>query len=297
MIRPMSHNEVKALHYELLMKDILASAEKLPPFPDVAWKVLSLIRKTAPVNEIEDVIRYDPIITARVISLSQSPLYGRRHKIASLSDAIFILGNQKLIQVIMASCAARYFFGGKAGINSTERQLWEHSVATAVLGEMLAQGFKMKRVLTVYTASLLHDIGKTILNQYSRVFMQSQFQDGKLEGANFVSAERSTLGIDHQELGEKIARRWRFPEEITSAIGCHHCPDKAKTDKDIAYVVYAANRIVNAMDEEQAQMNPFVPEEDSAFIHLGLSQSIVANLQRRLTESLEGIQQFLTSDN
>lgn len=295
MIRPMSHNEVKALHYELLLKDILASAEKLPPFPDVAWKVLSLIRKTAPVNEIENVIRYDPVITARVISLSQSPLYGRRHKIGSLSDAIFILGNQKLIQVIMASCAARYFYGGKAGVNPAERQLWEHSVATAVMGEMLAQGFKMKRVLTVYTASLLHDIGKTILNQYSRIFMQ--FQDGMLQGAAFVSAERSTLGIDHQELGEKIARRWRFPDEITSAIGCHHCPEQAKSDKDVALVVYAANRIVNAMDEELSRLNPLVPEGDPTFVHLGLSQSIVASLQARLTESLEGIQQFLSSDD
>lgn len=295
MIRPMSHNEVKALHYELLLKDILASAEKLPPFPDVAWKVLSLIRKTAPVNEIENVIRYDPVITARVISLSQSPLYGRRHKIGSLSDAIFILGNQKLIQVIMASCAARYFYGGKAGVNPAERQLWEHSVATAVMGEMLAQGFKMKRVLTVYTASLLHDIGKTILNQYSRIFMQ--YQDGMLQGAAFVSAERSTLGIDHQELGEKIARRWRFPDEITSAIGCHHSPEQAKSDKDIALVVYAANRIVNAMDEELSRLNPLVPEDDPTFVHLGLSQSIVTNLQARLTESLEGIQQFLSSDD
>lgn len=295
MIRPMSHNEVKALHYELLLKDILASAEKLPPFPDVAWKVLSLIRKTAPVNEIENVIRYDPVITARVISLSQSPLYGRRHKISSLSDAIFVLGNQRLIQVIMASCAARYFYGGKAGAHVSERKLWEHSVATAVLGEMLAQGLKMKRVLTVYTASLLHDIGKTILNQYSRIFMQ--FQDGMLQGSAFVSAERSTLGIDHQELGEKIARRWRFPDEITTAIGCHHCPDQAKSDKDVTYVVYAANRIVNAMDEELARHSPLVPEEDPAFVHLGLSQSIVTHLQTRLTESLEGIQQFLSSDD
>lgn len=295
MIRPMSHNEVKALHYELLLKDILASAEKLPPFPDVAWKVLSLIRKTAPVNEIENAIRYDPVITARVISLSQSPLYGRRHKIASLNDAIFILGNQRLIQVIMASCAARYFSDGRGGLNATERQLWEHSVATAVMGEMLAQGFKMKRVLTVYTASLLHDIGKTILNQYSRIFMQSY--GGTMESINFISAERNALGIDHQELGEKIARRWRFPEEITTAIGCHHCPDQAKTDKDIAFVVYAADRIVNGMDEERSQLNPLIPEEDQAFVNLGLSRSIVTNLQTRLTESLEGIQQFLTSDD
>lgn len=297
MIRPMSHHEVKALHYELLLKDILASAEKLPPFPDVAWKVLSLIRKTAPVNEIEAVIRFDPAITARVISLSQSPLYGRRHKITSLSDAIFILGNQKLIQVIMASCAARYFSGGKAGANSVERRLWEHSVGTAVLGEMLAQGLKMKRMLTVYTSSLLHDIGKTVLSQYSRIFMKSQHYDAGVESVDFLSEERKTLGIDHQELGEKIARRWRFPEEITSAIGYHHCPEKAKTDKDIAYVVYAADRIVNAMDEERAQINPLIPEQDPAFVQLGISQTIVANLQARLTQSLEGIQQFLTSDN
>lgn len=56
-----------------VLEKVLASAEKLPPFPDVVGKVLPLIQRMAPVNEIETVIKYDQAITAKVLAMSQSP--------------------------------------------------------------------------------------------------------------------------------------------------------------------------------------------------------------------------------
>jgi len=97
MIRELSNNEVKALHYELVMKDIIAAAEKLPPFPDIAWKVTSLIKREAPMTDIEDVIKYDQVIAARILRLAQTAYYGRRSEIRSLKDAILLLGNKRLL--------------------------------------------------------------------------------------------------------------------------------------------------------------------------------------------------------
>jgi len=103
MIRELNEHEIRALHYELLLKDILAMAERLPPFSDVVWKVMPLIRKMAPIKEIEAVIKYDQAIAARVLALSQSSFYGRRSKVSSLQDAIRVLGEHKLVQVIMTA--------------------------------------------------------------------------------------------------------------------------------------------------------------------------------------------------
>lgn len=300
MVRELSAHEVKALHYELLLKDIISTAEKLPPFPDIVWKVMPLIRKMAPVEEIESVIKYDQAITARVLTLSQSAYYGRRHTVSSLQDAILILGGQKLIQVIMIACASRYFQGNVSGYNLNERQLWEHSVASALMGERVARRLRQKRVLTIYTASLLHDIGKTVMDLYARIYLHSSLSEIRKDGPQSIDAERKTLGICHQELGEIIARRWQFPSEVAVAIGHHHSPLKAKTDQDIVKVVYVADQLVNAFNQDEEEGggagDAIDIEQDPVFRELGITLVVAGDLYEQIKEDLDGIKQFLKNE-
>ncbi len=291
MIREMSGYEVKALHYELLLKDILTAAEKLPPFPDVVWKVMSLIRKMAPVKQIEEVIQYDPIIAARILRLSQSAHYSRRHKVASLKDAILVLGNQKLVQVVMAACTCQYFQTKVSGYDVDERELWRHSVATAFMGEILSRQMKSKRGLTIYTACLLHDIGKIVLDLYARMYLQIDLAPIRHSGVQFIEAERRALGIDHQELGKIIARRWQFPREVATGIQFHHTPDRAESDREIARLVYAANQLVMAMQDGGA--DPSELHKDPVFQRMGLTEDLVRKFQDSLFRSMEGVELYL----
>lgn len=293
MIRELSDHEVDALHYELLLKDIVTTAEKLPPFPDVVWKVMPLIRNMAPVEEIEGVIKFDQAITAKVLAISQSAYYGRRSKVGSIQDAILVLGGQKLIQVIMIACAGRYFQGSVSGYNLNERELWEHSVTTAIISEKLARRLRLKKSLTIYTASLLHDIGKTVLDLYAKIYLHSTLSEIAHDEVRFVDIERKTLGIGHQELGELIARRWQFPPEVVVAIGHHHYPDKAPSDRDVVTVVYAANEMANAMAQEDEASEPIRLDEDPFFIRLGIDREMIDKCQSELADDLEDIRQFL----
>jgi putative nucleotidyltransferase with HDIG domain len=294
MIRELNEHEIRALHYELLLKDILAMAERLPPFSDVVWKVMPLIRKMAPIKEIEAVIKYDQAIAARVLALSQSSFYGRRSKVSSLQDAIRVLGEHKLVQVIMTACAARYFQGKKPKQDPDERQLWEHSVAAALMGEMVARHLRHPKVLTVYTAALLHDIGKTVLSLYAKIYLGTSLSKMRLEGMELIESERRALGIDHQELGEIIARRWHFPTDVIVAIGHHHCPQKARSDQFTAAIVYAANKMVTSMHLGDESDEPLEPSEDLVFKRLGLTPGIVENLKETLSEGIAEVIHFLT---
>ncbi len=67
MVRELSGHEIDALHYEQLVKEIISAAERLPPFPDIAWKIVSLVRSMAPVKEIEALIAYDQAIAAKIL--------------------------------------------------------------------------------------------------------------------------------------------------------------------------------------------------------------------------------------
>lgn len=292
MIRELSNNEVNALHYELLMRDIISAAEKLPPFPDVAWKITSLIRKMAPPKELESVIRLDQALSARIIRLSQGVCFGRRYDVRSLQDAMLLLGNKRLLQVIISTCASRYF--ERVGCGQDERDMWEHSVATALMSEIVCRSLGHKKIITVYTAALLHDIGKTILSIYAKIYLHQNLHRIRGNG-NCVKSEQRAMGIDHQELGGMIARNWKFPAELTAAIQHHHDPDNAGQYKDIASIVYVANELAElAVDTPESAHSPTIdPERDPVFRRMGISLKMAEEFLVLLTKNLHGVKRML----
>jgi putative nucleotidyltransferase with HDIG domain len=230
----------------------------------------------APVGEIEAVIQFDQAIAAKVLALSRSAYYARRYAIGSLREAIVALGDQQLTRVVMTACAARYFESEISGYELREGQLWEHAVATAMLAETAARRLGEKKVLTVYTAGLLHDIGKAVLSFYVKTYLDAILVRMSRKNLSLLDAERDTLGVDHQQLGQMLAERWRFPPEVTAGIGYHHCPDKAKAHQDVAAAVYVANRTAIAMGHGCGMESLVESYEDGIFKLLGINTSMVA---------------------
>jgi len=276
-----------------ILEKVLASAEKLPPFPDVVGKVLPLIQRMAPVNEIETVIKLDQAITARVLAMSQSPYYAVRQPVRSLRDAIISLGQRQLIQIITLACSSRYFRGDGSGYDLREGELWQHAVAVALMAELVAQRTGLGDPFAVYTAALLHDIGKTLLSLYVKNYYDAILPLVQNEKLPFVEAERRVFGIDHQSLGATIARHWRFPPGVITAIGYHHYPNEATDSREIAATVYVANRMVSAMGIGCGLDGFLQPNQDQVFVELGITTRMVERFMATLLVALEDTRAFL----
>lgn len=278
-----------------ILDEILASADTLPPFPDVVWKVMPLLKAMAPINQIEAVIKYDPVITARVLAFSRSPHFNRNRRIDSLQDAILLLGQQQLIQVILTACSAKYLAGKTAsGYELMEGELWEHSVATAILAEILAQQIGFRDVLTVYTAALLHDIGKIVLNRFVGEYFESIFQVVQTGRGRFIDAERQVLGIDHQQLGTEIAKRWRLPNDVVTAIGNHHSPRQVAGKGALVSMIYVSNRMVSAIGIGCGVDGLSQPNQDEVFVDLGITARMTEELLAKMMETLNVTKSFLS---
>lgn len=278
------------------LKEVLEAARKLPPFPDVVWKVMPLIQRMAPVSEIESVIKYDPIITARVLAYSQSPHFSRRHAVRSLRDAIVSLGEHQLVQVIVTACSERYYAGQtSAGYDLREGELWEHAVGTALMTEIVGRRLGQENLFTAYTAALLHDIGKIVLSGYVESTFESILSLVKQKGMRFLDAERQVLGIDHQQLGVLIAERWNLPQEVSTAIGFHHSPQQAQDNRDLVALVYVSNRMVSALGIGCGVDGFLQPNQDEVFARLGIRPGMVDEFLADLVEAMKETRQFLRS--
>ncbi len=274
------------------LPEILAAAEKLPPFPDIIWRVTPLIRRMAPVAQIEEVIKYDQAITARILAVSQSSQYSRRGG-GSLREAITTLGDDQLLEVIITACASRYFTGNASGYDLREGELWEHAVSVGLLAEIVARRLGWKNTLTAYTAGLLHDIGKTVLNYHVKTYFKDILELVRESKKTFLEAEREVLGIDHEQLGGIIAKSWRFPNDITTAIEFHHRPSEAKEHQPIASLIYVVNRMVSALGIGCGVDGFLQPNQDQAFLQLNITSRMVEEFLIELVEAQERTKQFL----
>ncbi|MHC1743732.1 MAG: HDOD domain-containing protein [Syntrophobacteraceae bacterium] len=274
------------------LPEILAAAEKLPPFPDIIWRVTPLIRRMAPVAQIEEVIKYDQAITARILALSQSSQYSRRGG-GTLREAITTLGDDQLLEVIITACASRYFTGNASGYDLREGEIWEHAVSVGLLAEIVARRLGWKNTLTAYTAGLLHDIGKTVLNYHVKTYFKDILTFVRDSQKSFLEAERAVLGIDHEQLGGIIARSWRFPNDITTAIEYHHRPNEAKEHQPIVSLIYVVNRMVSALGIGCGVDGFLQPNQDQAFLQLNITSRMVEEFLIELVEAQERTKQFL----
>lgn len=223
---------------------ILKSINTIPAFPATGNKVAQLlIKPDYSVNEVANVIKFDPSITANILKMANSAYFGPRHKISNINDAVVYLGQQNLLRAIQTAGVSKYYKKGASGYFNNVTDLWEHSVAVALMSQIVSKKITGEEDTTLYTAALLHDVGKIIMGEFVRDSLAKISGLVSTQNISFLDAEEIVLGINHADLGGKIAAYWKFPVEIRDAISFHHRPDLLeKEEKTMPWIVYIADQ-------------------------------------------------------
>ncbi len=225
------------------IKRILKSIDTIPAFPATGNKVAQLLSKPDySVSQVANVVKYDPSITANILKMANSSYFGSQHKISNINDAVMYLGQKNLLRAIQTAGISKYYKKGSSGYYDKATDLWEHSVAVALMSQILSKKITGEENTTLYTAALLHDVGKIIMGEFVRNEMKEIVMLVSEHHMSFLEAEETVLGINHADLGGKIAEHWNFPIEIRDAISFHHRPDLLeKEDKTMPWIVYMAD--------------------------------------------------------
>lgn len=225
------------------IKRILKSIDTIPAFPATGNKVAQLLSKPDySVQQVANVVKYDPSITANILKMANSSYFGSQSKISTINDAVMYLGQKNLLRAIQTAGISKYYKKGSSGYYDKATDLWEHSVAVALMSQILSKKITGEENTTLYTAALLHDVGKIIMGEFVRDEMKKIVTLVSGHNMSFLEAEETVLGINHADLGGKIAEHWNFPIEIRDAISFHHRPDLLeKEDKTMPWIVYMAD--------------------------------------------------------
>jgi putative nucleotidyltransferase with HDIG domain len=226
--------------------EIKKAMDQLKPIPQVALKVMRMMDESEDdIEAVANVIRKDQVITARVLKLANSSLFGSKCNIDSLDHALVYLGRDLLFKVVIAAAVQSYFGQVGMGYSLCKGGLYYHAVSCAQVAEAIALKTQKVPPDKAYTAGLLHDIGKVVLDQYVAAVFPLFYRNLIEEGENIISTEQRLLGISHTDVGYLLGRQWAFPEGLAQAIRYHHFPEKTGASKDLALVVYMADLLLS----------------------------------------------------
>jgi putative nucleotidyltransferase with HDIG domain len=226
-----------------LSRTIVENVNSLPHFPENIMLVQKLIGD--PKSEITDIARQismDPALTADLLKIVNSAQYMVAKKVDNISEAVKLVGIRG-IKNLLYSYGSQKILGDDT---NEKRSLWEHSYKTAFYAYNLVKNFKKDHNLLddAYVGGILHDMGKIIFaNVHPELLdkIKAFCSDKDMPSSTF---EDLSAGMNHAEIGSKVAEKWNFPEHLVHAIQYHHDPLAASPeDRDLVDTVYLANML------------------------------------------------------
>ncbi len=231
------------------LQDVIDAIDTLKPIPPVATQILVLAEDiNSSLTEIADLILHDPTITANVLRMCNSAYFGLARKVESVQDALALLGLDRIIELVLMDSLSDNFIDEHQGYGLGEGELWRHSVLSAHVAQTLVSlhGISSNKHL-VFTAALVKDIGKLILGRYVAFSLEKINILVDSRGYSFNEAEKEVIGMNHEELGALMAKKWRFGEKLIYIIQNHHLSDESARVDTETVLVYLADIVCMMM--------------------------------------------------
>ena len=207
-----------------------------PVMPQVVREVQTVVKRPKSTSEeLAQVIEKDPVISLRLISVANSPIYRGVTEIRNVKSALPRLGLKETLNIVLAIANKSLYSTDRVQFKILMDKLWVHSLASAYGSKLIAQNLKLDDSEKFFLMGLTHDIGKILL-------LKAFTEVSKEKNLN-MNAVTANIQEAHLSLGSLLLKRWGFDEDFINVLTHHEdknlSPD---TDKQIL-VVHLANLI------------------------------------------------------
>ncbi|MDX2085490.1 MAG: HDOD domain-containing protein [Candidatus Melainabacteria bacterium] len=289
-------------HQELVLKRI----RDIPSLPEVVNSIVKQLGKpNTPASEIARLVSYDPGLTSRVLRMVNSAAYGIQRQVSSIQHGIMILGFNTVRGLVLSASIFKLLGNQNAHAGMDHQSFWYHSLATAMAAKSVAHTFRLPETDDAFSAGMLHDIGKVVLDLYFKhdyrpVLETAELRGLDLHGPAFLALERELMGTTHPEIGSYLTAKWKLPITLTEVIQHHHHPERAKLCPTLVYAVALGNDLATAYQRSEGQVTLDQLNPDLV-AHFDLDEAtlehLLSHLQAELEESLDDLMRTLNGGN
>ncbi len=227
---------------------ILAKLHELPPFSPVLNKLLATLGdESFSFRQLGALIEQDTVLTGNVLRLVNSAAYARRAEVMAISNAIAILGVNKLRNLVLTLSVANMWKSVKTPEGWSLERFNVHELSTAILCDMLAQTLLQNTDLEfpegAFLAGLLHDLGKLLIVMASPADYMDIEAHAARTGGTLLEAEQLILETDHAALSAEALAIWKLPTMLQAAVRDHHQPVAGALSMVVSVADECGNRL------------------------------------------------------
>ncbi|MFZ5570531.1 MAG: HDOD domain-containing protein [Thermodesulfobacteriota bacterium] len=269
------------------LNHLLQGRITLPSLPHIFSRLIELMSdERSSTDDFARVILQDPALSARLLKIVNSPFYGFRAEIGTVSQAVAIIGVNDLYALCLGTSVVNAFRTIPIELVDMP-SFWKHSIACGIIARVIAENKGFPNRERFFVAGLLHDLGRLILYRHLADHAQAALHFAARYSLLLHHAETEILGFDHARMGGMLMKKWKLPGELEQMIRYHHSPEHSAYPVETA-VIHLADVIANAL-ETGTSGETFVPQMDplawrQVDMPLPLLKTIAEQIDSRITE-------------
>lgn len=285
----MTDNELDAAVQETLAKII-----DLPTISPVCARLEKLLaRADVTADDVAGTIQLDPSIAARILQLANSAEFGLQRRIASIKEAVTMIGLKKVTAIVQAASTFEAIGRVEESPHFDRQQFWLHSIGTGAIAGVLAvrSGLDVDQALV---AGVLHDVGKVIMDGFFPDFFREALDKADAEHMPLLRAEAEVLPVTHEAVGRHLASRWELPARLVDVVGAHHSLAPERDDHlRLVQVVHVADAVCRQLGIGRAGDDAAPPPDPEAMAGLGLDATALDEMRPGFEEAVQKAQSLL----
>ncbi|MBS4099602.1 MAG: diguanylate cyclase [Sulfuricella sp.] len=260
---------------------------QLPSPKGVALAVINLIRREdVTMPEVAKVVQSDPALSGRVLKLANSAHAGMRRPIASISEAVSVLGFPTLRQIALGLSVLSNYRSGQCK-NFNYQDFWSGSLATAIATQLLSTNAKTSPEET-FICGLLGNIGRLALaTLFPEAYSEILEKTANADFATVEKAEYAAFATTQRELTTALLLDWGLPKLFVNAVYFHEVPEEGgfeegSRDYVLTYALHLATRLARVCLTQAEERRKLLPDLYRMAAKLGIDAEQLASLTDRI---------------
>ncbi|GAU09740.1 HD family phosphohydrolase [Desulfoplanes formicivorans] len=267
-------------------KGKLLAVKDLPTLPTVLAKVSKLVEDpNSSTEQIARLISMDQVLSAKVLKMVNSPIYGFPGRIGTIQHALVLLGFNVIKGIIISTSVFDM-------MEESMKGLWDHSMGCALACSAVARHVGFKDPEEYAVAGLLHDIGKVLAVVQLPECKDEIVNAVRENDLSYIQAENKVLGFGHDRINLWMAGHWNLPLRLKEGLAYHHKPSLAKHYPDVAQVVHVGDFLTRVFEIGSGGDDQVSLLDREVLLKLGIDFPLLEKILDALVEEFEELAVF-----
>ena len=237
-------------------------------------------------KDIGEVILHDPALSARILKISNSPLFNPESEVETIEHALTFIGMNQLEELVLGTAVMESFKGIPVDVIDIN-SFWKHSIACALTARLIVEHLRESDAERFYLLGILHDIGSLVIYKKAPKAAKEALQLSEDSSKFLFQVETQVHGFNHAEAGAALFHAWKLPARLIEVVACHHEPTKAKSYSRDASIIHLADIISHELDLQGTGEGFSPPIDEKILKSVGLTSRDVSTIKRQLKGQFE----------